>query len=88
MATDITHSLWRKRAWSAITKVLQHENHDFTAETNPLAEHLWNKVLAVEYPHTYEEYLDVVMTVIHKESESLERAKLAVRALRFSKVHN
>lgn len=88
MSSDITLKIWQNKAWEAITKVLApHCPHqDFNNQSHPFAEYLWEKILKLEKTHSYEEYLENVMKLLHTEAETLERAKLSVRALRFSKI--
>lgn len=88
MPTQFTAKMWQHKAWEAITKVLARTcpHEDFNCENHPYAEYLWQKLITLEVPHTYEEYLDNVMALLHSEAEMLERAKISVRALRFSKI--
>ncbi|WP_304634075.1 hypothetical protein [Pseudoalteromonas sp.] len=85
--TDTTIKLWQNKAWKEISTILSKSrpNSEFNPESDPLAEHLWAKLLLLEVPHTFEEYAENVMAMLHKEAENLERAKLSVRSLRYSK---
>lgn len=85
--SETTIKLWQNKAWKEISNVLSKSrpNSEFNPETDPLAEHLWSKLLLLDVPHTFEEYAENVMVMLRTEAESLERAKLSVRSLRYSK---
>ena len=87
MPTDVTFLIWQNKAWSEIAKVMASVEleHEFNPEAHPFAEHLNTKLKRLTPEHTFPEYLEKVMSMLHHEAEQLERAKLAVRALRYSK---
>lgn len=88
MPSEFMVKQWQNKAWEAISKVITpHCPHsDFKKESHPFAEYLWERMQLIDIPHTYEEYLESVMSLLHVEAEVLERAKISVRALRFSKI--
>lgn len=87
MATSFTNEIWKERAWQAISAVIVKncDCNEFSAGKDGYASYLKKRIDDIAYPHTYEEYLESIMTMLHREAETLERAKLSVRSLRFSK---
>lgn len=76
---------WQQTVWEAICHGL-HQNPETFSQT-PWGNELVQKINAIVIPCDSSDYCESVMNLLKCEREKIEKAKLAVRALRYDSRH-